>query len=824
MFSDTPPDDSPPYCRTQLLTWAVCCVLAGAVLVIYALTSLTYGRGAFVLPLDDVYIHFQYARQLANGQPFIYNPGDLPTSGATSLLYPLVLAAGYGLGFQGLNLSLWAMSVGALALAGAMWVVYRLVLAFAAHRWLAWLMMVAFGLSGPVSWHFMSGMETGLAVLALLLTLWMIVQGRVWGFVVSASLLALLRPEGSVLAIIAAVVLLAQAWVEGKLSRRWMLLIPVLMVLVQPGVNWLVTGSAVATGNSAKSILGTVPFIWENVLLRIAENFAWLWLEFLSGYSGREGWYVPVLLVLLGSVSLLWLLHRREQRHIGMIVVLWLLAGTALIATLDTAFWHFKRYQMPLLALFFPLSGWALAWLHEWLQERRKWLVMLYAGVIVPVFTVLTAAIFWQAFGLNVGYVYAQPLQMARWLEANTSEDAVIAVHDVGMMRYLGGRMTLDMVGLTTPGAADYWRNGPGSVAEFLIAHRPDYIASYGHGHGYGLGMLADTSLYGEPLVGFPVMLDPYYNVALAADFQGIYQPDWRLILDANPFLRNMPLVEGAQVVNVANLASEEASGYAWGAGRDYNGYVTLPYDLPDGSCRGRPEADGVRAVAQETFVLRTVPGENLLLMTMLHSVMRGTYDVYVNDRQIDRNWIPETPGCWTIARTMIPAEMVTGDSLTVRIEAHTEAGVYQPAHHAVIVQDPVVFDADQALGHFQNEAFGLMHVEMLPNPGSVLFDMLWYVQSQAEGDYKLFVHVLDTDERIVAQTDRYVFHAPPGNWPPGVLSDTVVVNLNDVPPGTYYVALGFYNPYTNERLIPQSDVLEVRSDGRLFIGEVDIP
>jgi len=46
-------------------------------------------------------------------------------------------------------------------------------------------------------------------------------------------------------------------------------------------------------------------------------------------------------------------------------------------------------------------------------------------------------------YALNVGYIVAQPLQMARWLAANTPEDARIAVHDVGMMRYIGGRTTM---------------------------------------------------------------------------------------------------------------------------------------------------------------------------------------------------------------------------------------------------------------------------------------------------------------------------------------------------------------------------------------------
>ncbi len=815
------------------MIWTLCCVISGGVFLAYTLISLMAGWGVFVMPLDDVYIHFQYAKQLASGQPFIYNPGQPPTSGATSLLYPFVLAVGYAVGFQGLNLGLWALIVGALALIGSLWLIYRLLLAYATPFWLALLMMAVFGLTGAVSWHFMSGMETGLVIFALLLTLLMIVENRPWGFVLAATLLGLLRPEASLLALMAAVVFYLPLSIgdgEQKPRRRLIVLIPALVIFVQPMVNWLVTGSAVATGNSAKSILGTVPFYWDEAIRRIVENFARMWWEFLTGYSPREGWYVPLLLVPLGLIGLFYLLRDPHKRRVGLIVALWLLAGTAMIATLDTAFWHFKRYQMPLLALFYPLAGWAIAAIlkiqrKDAKAQRRKDFFVYAYGLIMALFVLSTAGTFLWAFGLNAGYVYAQPLQMARWLQSNTPEDALIAVHDVGMMRYMGGRTTLDMVGLTTPGAADYWRNGPGTVAEFLIDNRPDYIASYGHGHGYGLGMLADTSLYGEPLAGFPVTLDPNYNVALAADFQGIYAPDWRLILDANPFLRNMPLVEGSQVVNVADLASESAMDYHWSAG-DYTGFATLPYDLRSGNCQNPnyTEVDAVRAVRQESFTIAATPGESLLLMTMFHPVQRGTYDVYVDDVHVDRNWIPETPGCWSIARTMIPGDLVMGVSLAIRIEAQTESGVYLPAHHAVIAQQPTEFNPDETLGYFQDRAMRLMNVDLLYNTGSLLLDMLWYAQPQVEGDYRLFVHLYnDVDSPPVAQTDAYVFRSPPGNWPPGILVDTVVVNLDEVPPGTYRVAIGFYNPYTLERLQPESDQLEVSPDGRLFIGEVEV-
>ncbi|MGV2435555.1 MAG UNVERIFIED_CONTAM: hypothetical protein LVT10_12320 [Anaerolineae bacterium] len=36
-------------------------------------------EGELVLPLDDVYIHFQYAKQLVAGQPYQYNPGLAPS-------------------------------------------------------------------------------------------------------------------------------------------------------------------------------------------------------------------------------------------------------------------------------------------------------------------------------------------------------------------------------------------------------------------------------------------------------------------------------------------------------------------------------------------------------------------------------------------------------------------------------------------------------------------------------------------------------------------------------------------------------------------------
>ena len=116
--------------RRSLFILLLCVALALLVFSIYSRQSArAIGGGQVVMPLDDAYIHFQYAHQIAVGQPYVYNPGLPPTSGATSFLYPYLLAVGDLIGFRGLSLGLWAMGIGAVALALAAWLVYRIVAA-----------------------------------------------------------------------------------------------------------------------------------------------------------------------------------------------------------------------------------------------------------------------------------------------------------------------------------------------------------------------------------------------------------------------------------------------------------------------------------------------------------------------------------------------------------------------------------------------------------------------------------------------------------------------------------------------------------------------
>lgn len=216
----------------------------------------------------------------------------------------------------------------------------------------------------------------------------------------------------------------------------------------------------------------------RRVFGRVVENFARMWREFLTVHFYVSG------MALVG----LYALWREKVRLPVLMTGLWLLAATAAIATLDNAFWHFKHYPDAVDRAVLPAGGVGLGIRVHARATPAAARVAAARGVSTggrggdfrradrgehgpPAEEY--AAVRLSNEALNVGYVAAQPLQMARWLAENTPDETRVAVHDVGMMRYLSRRTTIDMVGLTTPGAATYWRNGPGSVGEFLEQQNP---------------------------------------------------------------------------------------------------------------------------------------------------------------------------------------------------------------------------------------------------------------------------------------------------------------------------------------------------------------
>ncbi len=840
--------------RHRFVAWVILCGLVGCAVILFVSVGLQASGGSTpVMPLDDVYIHFQYAKVLAEGTPLHYNPDQPATSGATSLLYPAILGLGYRLGFLGERLAWWALAIGALSWIGSAWLVYRIAASATPNRsashWIALGIAIAFVFSGSLDWAYMSGMETGLTLLAVLLTLWAAIRLDRRDVVLAGTFAALIRPEGLVIGLLAAIYV---AWCEP--SRRELLRhlplygLPVVAALIQPGLNLLATGSATASGMQSKSYLYNVPPDLGGIFKNIFDVITRTWTELLTGISPTDGMYILFVLswlALLGIVPGLRESWRIRRPTIPVLILGWLIGLTAAVSILETAFWQFKRYQQPMIALLFPLAAWALLAL----EKRIPRLVIGLIVVVLIVGSLVTFVAFVENYGDNVREVASSQIPMARYIAATIPPDAIIGVHDIGVMRYLGNHDTYDVVGLTTPGAARAWRNGPGAVYEQMLtsAWRPEYFAIYPDAR--GLTYFAGTGLFRDTIASFPSTNPPHNAASATASGQNVYKVDWTYASYASqPWQPTSATVAGkmdlVDSVNIAALDSEDSHHYRWWEAVHRPGFATEVYEMGYISCQPPQQnpsckvLDGGRLITGgEEMTINTEPGKDLIWITRVHPRNVVTLGIFVNGKRIATRVIPKVPGQWLEIMTLVPGGAITGTQTQVRVEANITdpaVGFYMPYYHwfyqgTYTPDNTVTLPGPTAT--FRNSVT-LVGRRLAYNSQehTVHVDLEWALAPSADpaalGDAKTFVHLYDQSGKLVAnaQIDQRPGAGvlPPANWLPGVIRDSYVIPLpGDIPAGSYQVAVGLYDPVTQQRWPVVGE--GTGTENRLFIGTITI-
>jgi arabinofuranosyltransferase len=133
-------------------------VLALAGVAVFLRAQLGLAGNLWGVPLDDAYIHFRFAQNLAAGHGFSFNP-DHPVPGSTSPLWVLLLA---GAAVLGTPLWLAAKVYGVLFLAVAAVLAWRLALQLTGAPVLALATGALTALDGRLLWAAPSGMEVTL--------------------------------------------------------------------------------------------------------------------------------------------------------------------------------------------------------------------------------------------------------------------------------------------------------------------------------------------------------------------------------------------------------------------------------------------------------------------------------------------------------------------------------------------------------------------------------------------------------------------------------------------------------------------------------------
>ncbi|MCP4168593.1 MAG: hypothetical protein GY759_22240 [Chloroflexi bacterium] len=222
------------------ISWAALIAIALA-LAIFFIAQTTHP----IVPSEDAYISFRYARNLAEGSGLVWNVGEDPVEGSTEFLWVVLVAAVHR---AGLDIETAATLLNFIV--AAFTVVVMGIAAYVLSRRQALVVFFAAGAlaAGPLAYHTHTGFATSLfSLLLIILFVAQItlvfgndkVRGRRLAFVMlplASLLLGLTRPEGvlfAVMALLATLILLSR-------RDRIRLLKYTLVLLIIPGLIYFV--------------------------------------------------------------------------------------------------------------------------------------------------------------------------------------------------------------------------------------------------------------------------------------------------------------------------------------------------------------------------------------------------------------------------------------------------------------------------------------------------------------------------------------------------------------------------------------------------------
>ena len=610
--------------------WAWAAALGGSAVVGgLAIRAILERAGRPAVPLDDVFIHFQFARRLAEGDPLRYT-GEAVSSGATSLVWPALLAPFWWAGARGISLVWVAWAFGTIAHAGVAIETGRLAkrLTNGTGAVAAAAMCLAFG---PFAWFAWSGMET----MALA---WVLVRAtRLAGEVLDGGdrgarergpagrntldpkaivelavlglVAPLVRPEGALAAAMAVIAIGAQA----RGSRRWLAIVPVLGVAAPPLLFWALTGDPASSTARAKWLVYNPYFDAGRLAAQIGYHARLLLFDVWDG--GEWTWiFVPKGLVLAFMLGAVTLIRAGRRAPWTAALTLTLLLGAFATCSYQTFLWNRMRYVWPFVPAGFVLCACLAHEIGQLLRRVRAPMEMaapILGGVIVARLAALLPDTF-EDLSTSARAVDQQQVKLGEWARRSLPEGALVGVNDTGAIAYLGEKRTFDIVGLTTAGAAASWVAGAGSRFERFEAlpraSLPTHFVVYPEWFGCDdlLGKeLARAEVLDHAILGGDTM------VAYEADFSGLGS-------GATPFAppEGFALVDE---VDVADLASEASHGFALGDAWDTDNVVRSIDPAGEGGEKaGRRWIDGGRlSRARDSFRIDGPPDRRDWILVM---------------------------------------------------------------------------------------------------------------------------------------------------------------------------------------------------------------
>lgn len=470
---------------------------------------------------DDTFIHLQYARHLAHGQGFAFNPGE-HVYGSTSPLWVALIADGIAVGLDGI------FTARMLGLIATLWSVVLFLqlmrrnlrtpemralatVTWAGHAWM-------------IRWS-LSGMETPLAVALVLAGFVAFTEGKQWGSRPVRTgalwaLAALTRPEAVFLLVLWGVFLVIDTDSRDGVRRLIAGALP--PTLIYGG--WLLF---------ARLYFGT---FWPNTLA--AKTAGGLGLEYLRENLLRQAGVIgatdaalagALVAAMIFGGKRLWPRQWQAQRllpwvWVASVPVLYTMRGVPVLS----------RYLLPLM----PIVAW-LSWraVERWwvgeapTETSRRGALLLGAALsalaLFQNIVVYRAKVIPQVRSFTAGLDQSL-IPWGKWFAGHTAPGVTIAAPDIGALGFYSQRKVLDLAGLVTPEMVPLLhKEQPEDIAanfSFVAVGRPDFLVD----RALRPYELSERSRYGAALIPLGHASVPNLGIARpGAVVYSFYRVDW---------------------------------------------------------------------------------------------------------------------------------------------------------------------------------------------------------------------------------------------------------------------------------------------------------
>jgi len=428
--------------------------------------------------LEDALITYRYAENLAQGRGFVFNQGER-VLGTTTPLFTLMLG-GFGAALGPARIPLISNALMILASAGTGLFTYLALRRFGYTLGFCLFVLAAIGFHPQILWITSGGMETPLVLMLMAASLWALAGRSCAIAAVFAALLALTRIDGAIwgIGVMAVILIGARAAFGRSVLAGAAVMTPWVVFSV------LYFGSLVPHSVIAKRAIGAVgsiadPGYWVGFFAWVAPFFAASSGATSGAASSALSWAGRGLGYLLFSAGAFTIWSPGIAAPLRWLVVYPFLFS--LMLCLGVSPLYFGWYLIP--AAYASLLVGCIG-IRRLARVSEK-LPLDGRIATVPFLLVYFSVMGYQGWRVAQGHLEYQVNEdgtrrvIGEWLEANTPEEAVVAMEAIGYQGYYAKRRVIDLAGLVSPRVVALRRESHGNAEAFhkmLQELRPDYL------------------------------------------------------------------------------------------------------------------------------------------------------------------------------------------------------------------------------------------------------------------------------------------------------------------------------------------------------------